>query len=87
MLALQVFLAGVEALGHHTLLGTYLGHGAPALALDEYLAFLTFVRPYLTTEIIVGPQIPLAVPAMALHGLCHLVDRLLHAGGLVGERW
>ena len=83
--ALEVFLAGVERLSHHTFLGTNLSHRTPALRLDEYLALVALVGADLTTVEVVGAQIPLSVPAVLLHGLDHGIDGLLHALGFGGE--
>ena len=78
--AFQVFLAGVERLGHHTVFGANLGHRTPALRLDEYLGLLAFVRTNLPSVEVVGTEVPFAIPAMLLHCLDHGVDSLLHAG-------
>ena len=86
VLALQVFLAGVEALGHHTLLGTDLGHRTPALALDEDLGLVALVAAYLAAIVVVGAEIPLAVPAVLLDGGYHGIDGLLHSCRLGGKK-
>ena len=84
MLALEVFLTRVETLGNHTFLGTNLGHGTPALALDEDLSLVALVATNLIAIEIVSAEIPLAIPAVLLHSLDHSVDSLLHALGLLG---
>ena len=76
--ALEVLLAGVEALGHHAVLGTNLCHRTPALALDEDLGLLALVGTNLTAIEVVGTEIPLTIPAMFLHSLNHRIDSLLH---------
>ena len=79
MLALEIFLTAVETLGYHTFLGADLGHGAPALALDEDLSLLAFVATNLIAIEVVCAQIPLAIPTVLLNSLDHSVDSLLHA--------
>ena len=79
MLALEILLTRVERLGNHTFLGADLGHGAPALTLDEYLSLLAFVATNLIAIEVVCAEIPLAVPTVLLNSLDHSVDSLLHA--------
>ena len=82
--ALQVFLAGVERLADHAVLGTDFSHRTPALRLDEDLGFFALVGADLTSVEVVGTQVPLAVPAVFLHSLNHGIDGLLHSCCLVG---
>ena len=81
VLAVQAFLHRVQCLLHQSFLQSDARHGAPALRFDEDLSFLVLLRAYLVAGEVVGTQVPVAVPAMLLHGFHHLV----HAGlGAVG---
>ena len=84
MLALQVFLAGVESLSHHAVLSTNLCHRTPTLALNEDLRLLTLVGADLIAEEVVGTEIPLTIPSVFLHGGNHSVDGGLHTLRFLG---
>ena len=73
MLAVHIFLYGVQSFVHHTLFFANACHGAPALALDEDLTLLILLRTNLVAEVVVGTEIPVAVPSALLHGLHHVV--------------
>ena len=79
VLAVEVFLTRVERLVNHAIFDTDACHCAEALTFDEYLALLVFLRANLVAIVVVSAQVPLAVPAMFLHGLNHRVDALLSA--------
>src|SRR5690554_6772068 len=71
MLAVEPLLHRVECLRGHPLLQADAGHAAPAVGLDKDLPFFVLFRADFITEIVVGTQEPLPVPAMLLHGLHH----------------
>ena len=81
VLALQTLLGAVQCLVAETVFQSDASHGAPALALDEDLAFFVLITTYLVAEEIVGTEEPFAVPSMLLHGFAHCVYRLLHTLG------
>ena len=83
MLAVEIALAAVECPVHHAIFQSDAGHRAETLALDEDFAFLILIGANLVAIEVVGPQIPLAVPAVLLHSLNHCVDTLPGTVGLV----
>ena len=82
MLAVKAFLHRVQGLFYHTLFAPYSGHTAPALGFYEYLSLLVFVAAYLVAEVIVGAQVPFAVPAVSFHGFGHILHVACHSVGL-----
>ena len=86
VIAIHHSLNRVDSLVAKSFLKTYSRHGTPALALDEYLAFLVLVRSNLVAVEIVGAEEPFAVPSVFLHSFfhsfhsgCHLLCLLLEA--------
>ena len=84
MLTLHAFLHRVERFVAQSFLQADAGHGAPALTLDEDLAFAVLVTTNLVTVEVVGAKEPVTIPAEFLHGLTHVVDCLVHALSLCG---
>ncbi len=83
IIAVEIALATVECPIYHAIFQPYTGHRAEALTLDEDFAFLILIGANLVAIEVVGPQIPLAVPAVLLHSLNHCVDTLPGTVGLV----
>ena len=83
MFAVEVLLAGIERLVHHTILESDTCHSAETLRLDENLAFLIFFRTDFVAVEVIGTQVPFSIPTMLLDGFDHLVDALLGTLGFV----
>ena len=83
MFAIQTLFHRVERLFYHTLFQSNTGHGTPSLTFDKDLSLFVLFRTHFVSKIVVCTEVPIAIPAMLLHGFYHSIDISCSTFGLI----